>query len=238
MCGKFTAMKSWAEVVAFSQPLTADRYERSNDAETTYKTFGTLPVIVWDKEVGKRKIVQMRWGLPEPNNWKKPKHFHARAETIDTKAAWAEMFADGRRGIVLMKTFNETPPDTNDQWTIDPRDGRARGIAFLGQGYEIEGSSEQLLACSMVTVPSNKLLRETIHENDPDPRMPAILRDEDWAIWLGEKDAPLDQIKSVLRTTEGGGWTIAPEPKAEKPTKTKTPPKSKKVEREPEPGLF
>ena len=43
---------------------------------------------------------------------------------------------DGRRGIVLMKTFNETPPDNNDQWTIDPQDGRARGIAFLCQGYK------------------------------------------------------------------------------------------------------
>jgi putative SOS response-associated peptidase YedK len=228
MCGKFTAMASWSEVVAFSQPLTADTSAGSNDSEVTYRPYAMLPVIVWDADLKRRTILKMRWGLPDTKNYKKLKHIHARAETIDTTRAFAPLFAEGRRGIVLMKTFNETPPENSDQWTIDPLDGRARGFAFLCQGYNIEGTDEKLLACCMVTVPANTLLRDTILKTDPDPRMPAILEDQDWSTWLGENDPPLEQVKATLRTMEGENWTIAPEPKAAKATKTKAPTKPPK----------
>ncbi len=241
MCGKFTAMASWAEVVAFSQPLGAVFSDGgdANDYEVTFRPYSMLNVIIWDAEEKKRKVIKMRWGLPDPKNFKKLKHIHARAETIDATRAFASLFAEGRRGIVLMKTFNETPPENSDQWTINPLDGRPRGFAFLCQGYDIEGTDQKLLACCMVTVAANQLLRDTILKTDPDPRMPAILRDEsvsdDWKIWLGEKDAPLDQVKSVLQTMEGENWTIAPEVKPPKPAKPKGPPKSRKTK---EPSLL
>jgi putative SOS response-associated peptidase YedK len=218
MCGKFTAMASWAEVVSFSQPLgvAAGDGGGDNDFEETFRPYAMLNVIVWDAESGQRKNTKMRWGLPDLKNYKKLKHIHARAETIETTKAFAPLFMEGRRGIVVMKTFNETPPDNNDQWTINPQDGRTRGFAFLCQGYDIDTRNEKtrLLACCMVTVAANALLRETILKTDPDPRMPAILQDQDWATWLGENDPPLDQVKAVLMTMEGENWTIAPESKA------------------------
>jgi len=247
MCGKFTAMASWAEVVAFSQPLTVPATdgegggEAENDYEVTYRPYAMLPVIVWDAQARQRVVIPMRWGLPEPKNHKVLKHIHARAETIDAKAAFAPLFKDGRRGIVAMKTFNETPPENSDQWTINPQDGRPRGFAFLCQGYKNEETGEELRACCMVTVPANQLLRDTILKSDPDPRMPAILRDEwendDWAIWLGEKDVPLDQVKSVLQTMEGENWTIAPEVKPPKPPRPKSG-KPKRSTKPTEPTLF
>jgi putative SOS response-associated peptidase YedK len=80
MCGKFTAMASWAEVVAFSQPLTADRdYSRPNDEAVTLKVMGVVNVIVWDEEEKRRKVVPMRWGFPHPKNWRVPQPImHAR----------------------------------------------------------------------------------------------------------------------------------------------------------------
>ncbi len=87
MCGKFTAMASWAEVVAFSQPLATDRVEGSNDREVTFRVMSNLPVIIWDKKAGKRRVVPMRWGFPDPKNLKIPKPIHARSETIDTTKA-------------------------------------------------------------------------------------------------------------------------------------------------------
>lgn len=235
MCGKFTAMASWAEVVDFSQPLTVPAGDGGNDHEVTYRPYSMLPVIVWDAEAKERRILKMRWGLPDPKNYKKLKHIHARAETIDTTRAFAPLFTEGRRGIVVMKTFNETPPENADQWTINPNDGRPRGFAFLCQGYNIDGTNEKLLACCMVTVPANQLLRDTILKTDPDPRMPAILRDEDWATWLGENDPPLDQVKTVLRTMEGENWNIAPEVK---PSKPPSPSKPRKPRKSQEPDLF
>jgi putative SOS response-associated peptidase YedK len=72
MCGKFTALASWSEVVAFSQPLTESGGgegpsgdEGSNDEIVTYRVGGLLPVIVWDAETRARRAVKMRWGFPE-----------------------------------------------------------------------------------------------------------------------------------------------------------------------------
>jgi hypothetical protein len=70
MCGKFTALASWSEVVAFSQPLTESGggdegpsgEDGSNDEIVTYRVGGLLPVIVWDAETRARRVVEMRWG--------------------------------------------------------------------------------------------------------------------------------------------------------------------------------
>ena len=74
-----------------------------------------------------------------------------------------------------------------------------------------------MLACVMVTVPASEMIRRTIMANQDDPRMPAILEEEDWSEWLGEKPASIDNLKDVLRTMEGVSWKLAPEPR--KPTK-------------------
>lgn len=66
VCGKFTAMATWAEVVAFSQPLTSKRYDKNGQPgrEVTYRVTGNLPVIVWDAEKGQRRVIPMLWGFP------------------------------------------------------------------------------------------------------------------------------------------------------------------------------
>jgi putative SOS response-associated peptidase YedK len=108
MCGKFTAMASWREVVEFSQPLTGKlKGDDGGDEEVTYGVARALPVIVWDREAGRRRIVPMRWGFPHPKDWRRPQPIHVRSETIDTTRAFAEAFATGQRGIVVFKTFNE-----------------------------------------------------------------------------------------------------------------------------------
>lgn len=44
-------MASWAEVVTFSQPLTADRdHSGANDEAVTFKVMRQLNVIEWDVE--------------------------------------------------------------------------------------------------------------------------------------------------------------------------------------------
>lgn len=108
MCGKFTAQASWREVVAFSQPLTAaggreagvdgdagvhegDAGEGAagEDALVTYRVGAAVPVIVWDAEAGQRRVVPMRWGFPDPRDWRRPRPIHARSETVDMGASVA-----------------------------------------------------------------------------------------------------------------------------------------------------
>lgn len=225
MCGKFTAQASWQEVFDFSQPLTGEGGgggEGGDSGEVyTYRVGGMLPVIIWDAELGKRRIVPMRWGLPEGNNWRRPYYNHARAETVDELRTFRNAFADGQRGIVVFETFNEgeevTKPSgakVTQQWTINPGDGQPRGFAFVWRRYEFSDLPMPMLACVMVTVPANELIRREIKSGEGDPCMPAILENFDvWATWLGENGNDPVAAKALLKTMEGVTWTAAPEPK-------------------------
>lgn len=232
MCGKFTAMASWAEVVAFSQAMTrrdggGEEDEGSgggdNDREITYRVGHELPVIIWDAEAGKRRIVMMRWGFPAPSDWRRPQPIHARSETVHAKWPFREPLTAGRRGIVIFRTFNEAdevPTRTGGkktrQWRIDPRDGKPRAFAFVWDEFRIADLPAPLRACVMVTVPANELIRTRILPDDPDARMPAILAEEDIAMWLGETPAPMTEVLATLRTVEGVHWDAAPEAKPPK----------------------
>lgn len=171
-------MASWAEVVAFSQPLTrAVVKEGDNDRIVTYRVMDNLPLIVWDRIDGKRRVVMTRWGWPGKGNWKKPQHIHVRGETIGTTPTFAPAFINGQRGIVVMRTFNEAPdvPGPTIQHTITPGDLGAIGIAFIWRQFDVPKIAATMPACVMVTMPANQLIATL-----PTDRMPAVLADEDW----------------------------------------------------------
>ena len=182
--------------------------EGDNDRVVTYRVMDNLPVIVWDRVEGKRRVVPMRWGWPRPDyHWKIPRHIHARGETIDKKL-FAAVFREGQRGIVAMRTFNEAPNlrGTPAQHTITPGEMGAIGVAFLWRQFEVPEIAATAAACVMVTVPANKLIATL-----PTNRMPAVLADEDWDMWL--RGTP-DEAKACLKTVEGVRWTMTKEEKA------------------------
>jgi putative SOS response-associated peptidase YedK len=218
MCGKFTAMASWSEVVSFSQPLTRyDVKESDNDRVITFRVMSNLPVIIWDKEARQRRVAPMRWGWPDPKNWKIPKNIHARGETIDTTKLFASAFLEGQRGIVIVRTFNEAPDILGPtvQHTITPGILGSIGIAFLWQRFDLSDLPGTLNAGVMVTMPANQLIATL-----PTDRMPAVLAEQDWDTWLGETGTPGD-AKACLKTVEGVRWTMSKEEKAAKTKRTK-----------------
>ena len=199
-------MASWSEVVAFSQPLTAERdYRGSADFAVTFRVMTPLPLLIWDRERGERRIIAARWGFPHPDDWRRPQPIHARSESIESTRAFADAFHGGRennggRGLVLVKTFNEAP-DSGEQHTITP-DAQASAIAFVWRRFDV-GAAAPLIACVMVTVPANALIATL-----PTDRMPAILDPADWAKWLGEEPAAVDELKAMLKTVEGVNWKM------------------------------
>ena len=228
MCGKFTAQATWREVVDFSQPLTGDGgggidgggAEERGEVHT-YRVGGSLPVMVWDAAAGRRRVVPMRWGFPDPRDWRRPRPIHARSETIDAKEPFRTPFHAGQRGIVVFETFNEGEEVTKPsgatevrQWTVTPGDGQPRGFAFVWRRYEIADQPVPLLFCVMATVPASELVRRSIKPLEDEPRMPAILESFDvWATWLGENGSTAAAAKGLLKTMEGVNWTAAPEPR-------------------------
>lgn len=210
MCGKFTAMASWAEVVTFPEPQTSERCENNSgeDRQMAYRVMSNVPIILFDKRAGTRRVVPMRWGFPHPKDWRRPQPIHARSETIEATHAFAEAFALGQRGIVLMKTFNEAPDVEGPtvQHTITPGEDGMLAAAFLWRRFQVPDQPQPLFACVMVTVPANTLLAGL-----PTGRMPAFIASEDWAVWLGEEPG---DAKACLKTVEDVAWTMTPEERA------------------------
>jgi putative SOS response-associated peptidase YedK len=202
MCGKFTTMASWAKITAFADSLPS---LDDDDRQITLRVMNALPVIVWDRKSGQRRVVPMRWGFLDPTNWKSPRPIHARAETIDS--TFKKVFRDGQRGIVLARTFNEAPDIDGPtlQHTIDPGDAGGVGLAVIWQRFEVS-DLPPLLACVMVTVPANNLIARL-----PTNRMPAILTEDDWPTWLGENGASPAAAKACLKTVDDVRWTMSRE---------------------------
>ncbi len=217
MCGKFTQMASWDEVVAFSQPLVAT----IEGAPVTVSTPMRMAKVIRLDEAGKRELTSMRWGFSKHGAASpKPDHMHARGETVDTKPRFCDAFGE-RRGVLLVETFNEgeeQPNGRTKQWTIRPKDRKPIAIAVIWE--EWEGESESCPTFIQVTTLANALISKITD------RMPAILRQEDWPVWLGEKDATFAEVKALLRTFDDEGKWELREQSAAKAAKPSSPPKT------------
>ena len=218
MCGKFTQLSSWQEVHAFSRPLTVS----AGSAEVVVSTPMRFANIMRLNANGERELVSMRWGFAGRDDAvpTRPKHMHARSETVDRLPTFAHAFANAR-GILMVHTFNEgeeLPNGKTKQWVITPQDGQPIAIGVICE--EWNNGPETLQTFVQVTTPANTLISRITG------RMPAILPREAWPVWLGETDATLDDVKVLLQTYEDGGtWAMTEQeannrprpPKASKP---------------------
>lgn len=224
MCGKFTMMMSWREVHDLSELTTTSTSAVADEVVGT--PMRMVPVIHLDED-GRRTTKMMRWGFADRHAktpMERPKHMHARAETIDVLPTFAGAFAENR-GIILTKTFNigETKPNGKVvQHTITPRDGRPIPLGVIWERWT-DRSEGELLTFVMVTTDANSLIRPK------DDRMPAVIPQEACPLWLGEKKAPLAEVKAILGPYEGD-WDMAEHIKPQRPPKRPKP--------ETQPGFF
>jgi putative SOS response-associated peptidase YedK len=213
MCGKFTQLYSWQDIHAFSRFLDGVTVEGDAPVVATPMRFASILRL---NEAGARVMVQMRWGFAgkdDPNPGK-PRHMHARAETIERLPTFAPAFAHAR-GILMVDTFNEgeeLPNGRTKQWVITPRDRQPIALAVICKQWR--NGAETLDTFVQVTVPANTLISRITD------RMPAILPRAAWAAWLGETDAAPPDIKALLATYEdGGNWTMTPQLPVPKPSR-------------------
>jgi len=207
MCGKFTQMERWRELVDYAD------FVLSGGESETVTPMRFADVIRLD-ENGQRESVRMRWGFAGLNSsdpTQRPDHIHARAETIDSKPTFRDALRD-RRGLLVVKTFNEgeeATPRKTIQHVVTPPAPLA--IAVLWERWTNRRAGE-LLTFVMVTTPANALIG-TVTD-----RMPAVLAPEDWPAWLGETPANVEELKAMLHPVEGA-WEMKPEKKQPPPKK-------------------
>ncbi|MEH2480459.1 putative SOS response-associated peptidase YedK [Nitrobacteraceae bacterium AZCC 2146] len=73
------------------------------------------------------------------------------------------------------------------------KDGSEMVMAGLWALWKSPVSGEEILSCTILTCGPNEVMEE-LHD-----RMPVILGEGDWPLWLGEEEATNEQLLEMLR---------------------------------------
>jgi putative SOS response-associated peptidase YedK len=205
MCGRFTDMVSWRELVELYQ-LTLDLGEAPN-REPRYNIAPTqqISVIVRD-DAGERRHRTMRWGLV-PVWWKKPlkavpSTFNARAETVATSGMFRSAFK-ARRCLIPASGFYEWTGDKKARQPhyITATDGGPLTFAGLHEFWRDPGTGDDVLSATIITTEANRFV-STIHD-----RMPVILSKDNWQAWL---DKPREDLLKPAPEDVLQEWPVTP----------------------------
>lgn len=189
MCGRFTQMMSWRELVALYR--LADKIKsRNTEARYNIAPTQTVPFVRLD-ENGEQTVEDGRWWLVP--HWAKemPKAamFNARIETADTSPAFRDAFKS-RRCLIPADGFYEwTKADDGgkDPWLIQLPGGAPYAFA----GLWAYNSALAVTSCTIITAPSIAPISQ-IHG-----RMPIILDPEVFDPWLNPA-TPKENLKGIL----------------------------------------
>lgn len=192
----------------------------SNDLPNVpnYNVCPTVDVHVVTSSEGVRRLQPMRWGFI-PKWYKKPNGgpllINARSETIAEKPAFREACRE-RRCLIVADGFYEWKREEGETplpWWVTRSDGQPMVFAGVWQAW---GSGDDaVITCAIVTTDANAAMAPIHH------RLPVILDQPDWALWLGEagkgaatlmKSAPEEALSFMrVATTVNSNRATGPE---------------------------
>jgi putative SOS response-associated peptidase YedK len=191
MCGRFTLMHPWSEVVRL---LRAEAPEPPPARRWNVAPTQPVAVLVLTNE-RRPQLRMVRWGLI-PSWAKDPavgnRMINARAETLAEKPSFRDALVH-RRCLVVADGFYEWRGEKGRKvpvW-IHPKDGGLLTFAGLWESWKAPDGSE-VRSCAIVTCPSNDLIA-TFHD-----RMPVIVPPEARERWLDPGPAPAGSLDDLL----------------------------------------
>ena len=164
--------------------------------------------VISDAEIG-RVARTMRWGLiPSWSKTGKMEYatFNAKGETIDTTASFRGAWKAGRRCLVVTDGFYEWRKSDKQPFAIGRANGKLTVLAGLWETWK-SSAGETVTSCTVITTEPNADMA-TIHN-----RMPVIMPEERWPVWLGEQDAEPGELKVLLAPYPGNDlliWRVSP----------------------------
>ncbi len=137
-------------------------------------------------QTGERHLDVLRWGLiprtaKDVKGDRTNRPINARAETVTRNSLFRDSFAR-RRCLVPAGAFYEwrTTPDGKQPFAVARADGAPLALAGLWSGWTSPETGEVIRSCAIITTAANATMR-ALHD-----RMPMIVEEADWPIWLGE----------------------------------------------------
>ncbi len=138
-----------------------------------------------------RHLDLLRWGLVP--SWTKDlkqarKPINARSETAATSGIFKSALTT-RRCLVPADAFYEwqARPDGKQPYAIAREDGKSLAFAGLWEGWR-GSDGDTLRTFAILTTAANRTM-SALHE-----RMPVILEERDWPVWLGEAEGDAAEL--------------------------------------------
>ncbi|MFD5853903.1 SOS response-associated peptidase [Cytobacillus pseudoceanisediminis] len=189
MCGRF----SLTEDISILQQYFD--FEISEEITPRYNIAPSQRVLTVLSDGQERRAGTMKWGLVP--FWAKDekigyKMINARAEGIDEKPSFKHAFKR-RRCLILTNGFYEwkKQEDGNKQpYRFVMKDNKP--FAFAGLWETWKKGEKPLHSCTIITTTPNKIT-EDVHD-----RMPVILHQDSYDLWLNPKNNDTEHLKSLL----------------------------------------
>ncbi|TDI49823.1 MAG: SOS response-associated peptidase [Acidobacteria bacterium] len=190
MCGRFSItgdLDFYAEYFGVDKVVTESLGKSWNVAPTD-------PVYVVGERDGERQLGSMSWGLVPhwaPNT--KTIHINARAETVDTNAAFRDSFAT-KRCLIPADGFYEweAPEKGRTPHWVYRADGHPMVFAGIWAARIDPKTDEWRRTCSIITTPAEGVIA-SIHN-----RMPVSLTSQVWNAWLDRDLTDPEAARALL----------------------------------------
>ena len=167
-----------------------------------------VPVVRRHPPTGARHLDLLRWGFlphwtPEARAARRP--INARAETVATAPMWRDAFAR-RRCLVPADAFYEwraaqgLAARGKQPYAIARADGAPLALGGLWDGWR--GPDGEIVRSFAIVVTAANATMAPIHD-----RMPVILEERDWPLWLGETEG---EAAALLRPAAEGVLRVWP----------------------------
>ena len=196
MCGRFTQQRPASELAEIfaAEPLGDDLGPRYNVAPTD-----EAHVVVQRED--RRAVVAYRWGLI-PHWADSPRvaarMFNARAETLNASPAFRDAL-ERKRCLVPIESFYEWRREgsVRQPYAIGRADGRPLVLAGLWSGWRDPATESVRRTFTIITTRPNRTMAE-LHD-----RMPVVLEDGDWPLWLDPATPDRGELLAMLEPRDG-----------------------------------
>lgn len=209
MCGRVRLSTDYSEIkirLRFDDAFPAPNFPQRWNMPPTAK----MLCAVRDPETDTRRPEMMRWGLIPA--WAKSEKvgyttFNARAEGLAMKPAFRGAWGSGRRCLIVTDGFYEWRQADKQPFAIGMKDGGLMVMAGLWETWRPR-EGESVKSCTIITTDSVPIMGE-LHD-----RMPVILAEQDWPMWLGETESGTAALHALLTPFRGEDMKIWPVGKA------------------------